>query len=81
MDDVNEQMALRDRLRRELWRRKTPQQRMRDMARLQESMWATLRRSPDGYAHFLRRNFKARAVLVQGAYREGAKTRSCAKSE
>ena len=66
MEDVSEQLALRDRWRRELWRRKTPQQRMRDMARLQESMWATLRRSPDGYAHFLRRNSKARAIPVQG---------------
>jgi len=35
---------------------------MADMARLHQAMWATLMSSPDGYAHFLRRNYKARAV-------------------
>jgi hypothetical protein len=67
MEDLNEQLALRDRFRRKLWQRKTPEQRMQDMARMQESMWATMRRSPDGYAHFIRRNFKARAVSIQGS--------------
>jgi hypothetical protein len=62
MDDLSKQLARRDSFRRKLALRKTPQERMRDMAQLQETMWATLRRSPEGYAHFLRRNFKARAV-------------------
>jgi hypothetical protein len=44
--------------------RQTPAERMRAMRRLQETAWAALRRSPDGYAHFLRRNFKARAIRV-----------------
>lgn len=65
MDDLAEQFARRDRLRRKLALEKTPEQRMRDMARLQERMWATLRSSPDGYAHFLRRNYKARAIKVR----------------
>jgi hypothetical protein len=62
MDDLSEQLAIRDSLRRKLALRKTPQERMRDMQRLQERTWATLRSSPEGYAHFMRRNFKARAV-------------------
>jgi hypothetical protein len=65
MDDLAEQLARRDSFRRKLALRKTPQERMRDMAKLQETMWATLRRSPEGYAYFLRRNFKARAVLMR----------------
>jgi len=35
------------------------------MTQIQKTMWATLRSSPEGYAHFLRRNFKARAIDVQ----------------
>jgi hypothetical protein len=65
MDDLAEQIARRDSFRRKLALGKTPQERMGDMAKLQETMWATLRRSPEGYAHFLRRNFKARAVAVR----------------
>jgi hypothetical protein len=65
MDDFAEQFARRNRLRRKLALEKTPEQRMVDMARLQERMWATLRNSPDGYAHFLRRNYKARAIKVR----------------
>jgi hypothetical protein len=62
MDDLAHQLAVRDRFRQKLAARMTPEQRMRAMARLQEAMWETFRRSPDGYAHFLRRNFKARAI-------------------
>ena len=43
----------------------TPEERLRDLARLQEATWAILRSSPAGYAHFLRRNFKARAIEVR----------------
>jgi hypothetical protein len=62
MDDLTEQLARRDRLRRKLALLKTPEQRMADFARLQQRMWTTLLSNPQGYAHFLRRNFKARAV-------------------
>jgi hypothetical protein len=62
MDDIADQLAIRDRLRRKLALQKTPEQRMEDMGRLQERVWATMRSSPDGYAHFLRRNFKARSI-------------------
>ena len=63
MDDkIAAQLAARDRVRKSLALAKTPAQRMADMARLQQAMWATLHRSPEGYRHFLRRNFKARAI-------------------
>ncbi len=62
MDDVGKQLAARDRFRRALSWRKTPDERMRAMMDLQRRTWETLRASPNGYAHFLRRNFKARAA-------------------
>jgi hypothetical protein len=68
MDEISQQLALRDSLRRKLALAKTPAERMREMARLQEAAWETLRRSPQGYAHFLRRNFKARSITVRGPH-------------
>ena len=65
MTDPIEQLMTRDRLRRRLASRATPAERVRDLARLQEASWAILRQSPEGYAHFLRRNFKARAIEVR----------------
>jgi len=65
-DEISKELAKRDRYRRKLTLLKTPAERMADMARLQESAMALLRANPAGYAHFLRRNHKARAV----SYRE-----------
>ena len=65
MTDPAQQLVRRDRLRRKLSESATPAERVRDLARLQEATWATLRSSPAGYAHFLRRNFKARAIEVR----------------
>jgi hypothetical protein len=65
MDELAEQLARRDRVRRFLAMKKTPEQRMTDMAKLQRAMWERMRSSPEGYAHFLRRNFKARAIDVK----------------
>jgi hypothetical protein len=64
MDDISRHLAARDRYRRRLALLKTPEQRMQDMERLQQQMWATLQSSPEGYAHFLRRNYKARAIPI-----------------
>ncbi|HEY8749444.1 MAG TPA: hypothetical protein VIM11_15775 [Tepidisphaeraceae bacterium] len=63
-DDIASQLAIRDSYRRKLAMLKTPAERMRDMERLQAEMWARLRSSPEGYAHFLRRNYKTRAIPV-----------------
>ena len=69
VDDLWEQLAARDRMRARLARLAAPAERVRDMARLQEATWEVLRRSPEGYAHFLRRNFKKRAIPVPPADR------------
>jgi hypothetical protein len=64
MDDIASQFELRDSFRRKMALLKTPAERMRDMAKLQERACAILRSNPQGYAHFLRRNYKARAINV-----------------
>jgi hypothetical protein len=66
MDDLSEQLAARDRFRRALYRSQTPDERMREMMRLQQATWDALLASPAGYAHFLRRNFRKRAVDAPG---------------
>lgn len=40
----------------------SPDKRIQAMMDLQQKAWDLLRSSPQGYAHFLRRNFKARAM-------------------
>jgi len=62
MDDIAEQLAIRDRMRRRHWQSLTPEQRLDAMSRFQARAWAILRSNPTGYAHFMRRNFKARAI-------------------
>jgi len=61
-DDIASRLRARDRFRKKLSSLKTPEQRMAEMSRLQQAMWETLRRSPEGYSHFIRRNFKARRI-------------------
>jgi cytochrome c-type biogenesis protein CcmH/NrfG len=68
MNDIAEQLAIRDRMRRRYWLSQTPQQRLAEMARLQEQAWKILRSSEAGYAHFIRRNFKARSVGPDGPH-------------
>ena len=67
MEDISQQLAARDRMRRRLALQATPEERVRDMMRLSQETWDLLRRSPEGYANFLRRNFKARAIVVRDA--------------
>jgi hypothetical protein len=62
MDDIAQQLARRDRVRRHYWQSLTHEQRLDEMSRLQARAWAILRSNPDGYAHFMRRNMKARAI-------------------
>lgn len=64
MDDISDQLAARDRFRRAVYARQSPAERMEAMRRLQRMTWRVLQSSPNGYAHFLRRNFRARAVDV-----------------
>jgi len=62
MDDIAEQLARRDRVRWHYWQSLTFEQRLDAMSRLQARAWAILRSNPDGYARFIRRNMKARAI-------------------
>jgi len=64
MDDIAEQLARRDRVRRHYSQSLTPEQRLDAMSRHQARAWAILRSNPDGYAHFIRRNMKVRAIDV-----------------
>src|ERR1700719_2159512 len=61
MDDISEQLAIRDSYRRKLAKLKTPAERMPDFFEMQQRMWTILESSPEGYARFLRRNYKNRA--------------------
>jgi hypothetical protein len=70
VDDISEQLALRDSCRRKVALLKTPEERVRDMAALQQRMWKLRELNPAGYAHFMRRNFKARAVDFEGPHDE-----------
>jgi hypothetical protein len=63
-EEIAQQFARRDRLRKKLAARETYSERMQKMAALQETTWKALQASPTGWAHFLRRNFKARAIDV-----------------
>ena len=65
MDDIFEQLARRDHYRRRLNLAKTPEQRMAEMAKLQQQAWETLRSNPAGYGHFMRRNFRERAIRTR----------------
>jgi hypothetical protein len=62
MDDISEQLARRDRYRRKLNWAKTPEQRVAEMWQHLKYADAVLRSNPAGYAHFLRRNHKKRAI-------------------
>jgi len=70
MDHLSKQLAIRDRMRKRLTAQSTPAERLEKMLRLQRRAWDLLQQSPQGYAHFLRRNFKARAIAIpQDQYR------------
>jgi len=56
------ELAARDRyMRQKMWQM-TPRERLAAMARLMEQSRALLEKNPTATAHFMRRNFKARAT-------------------
>ena len=64
MDDMAEQFARRDRYRRKLAWAKTPEQRMTEFFERQARAAERMRQNPEGYAWFLRRNYKKRAIHI-----------------
>lgn len=55
-------LQVRDRVRRALALSMTPGERLAKQAELTEALFAQLRKNPEGWERFLRRNFKKRAV-------------------
>lgn len=70
MSDNADALMAREKAQREKNWRSTPEERMRQLAVLQETAFQWLRRSPKGYRHFLRRNYKSRrAEMIDGTVR------------
>jgi hypothetical protein len=64
-EQTAKEIEVRNRFMRNRWLRLTPSERLEEMAKLQQRSWEILRSSPEGYAHFIRRNFKARSVRTE----------------
>jgi hypothetical protein len=62
IDPTADMLTARDRARRARDRALSPAERLAAMRQLIERSWGALERHPEGRAHFLRRNFRARAV-------------------
>ncbi len=62
MEDIAEQFAIRDSYRRKLYARMTPAERMERFWLLQEHLFDQLKRSPQAYEWFRRRNISKRAI-------------------
>jgi hypothetical protein len=62
MEDITEQLALRDRYLKKVNGAKTPEQRMAEAWVFLKFVDATMRSNPAGYAKFVRRNYKKRAT-------------------
>lgn len=70
MDDLAEQLARRDRLRKRMATQRTPEERLRVFEQMQAAARDVLRNNPKGYAQFLKRNFAARAIDVRSNHAE-----------
>jgi hypothetical protein len=66
MEDIAGQLALRDRFLKHRWQELPPIQRLKEIDELQQRSWHILKMSPQGYARFLKRNFKKRSFDYNG---------------
>jgi len=62
MSDESEQLARRDRIMRAHYAAMMPRQRLTRMAELEAQSMDVLRRNPEAFQRFWRRNLRARAV-------------------
>lgn len=62
MEDIAEQLAIRDRFRRRVAQQRTPEERMELMLRLQHQARQLLNAGSEAHAQFLRRNMKKRSI-------------------
>lgn len=65
MDEIADQLQVRDRVMRRMQAQLTPEQRMARWEVLQAECFAALRASPEGYRRFMERNRRQRAVSVR----------------
>jgi hypothetical protein len=59
---IADQLAIRDRFRGRIWAAQSWEERLVALDRHLTSSEATMRTSPQGYAHFLRRNYRKRST-------------------
>jgi hypothetical protein len=70
MEDIVEKLAARDRFLRKMAARQTPDEQMRDMWRMQRESWERLKRIPQAWDLYKRRQFKKRAINGRPEYFE-----------
>jgi hypothetical protein len=61
-NEIDAALEARRRLQKRQLLSETPEQRLVRFVKLQNAAFETLRSSPDGWKHFLRRNYKSRRV-------------------
>ena len=67
--EIQDAIERRDRYRRRYELRRSPGERLAAFYELQQTAFALLRASPEGYQHFLRRNYASRRTeIVDGRY-------------
>jgi hypothetical protein len=70
MDDISQKLAIRDSFLRKLAAAQSPDERMRDMWRMQRESWERLTRIPEAWNFYKRQQFKQRAIDVRPEYLE-----------
>ena len=68
MDDIAEKLAIRDSFLRKMAAKQTPDERMREMRRMQQAAWERLQRIPEAWELYKRRQLKKRAIDVRPEY-------------
>jgi hypothetical protein len=69
-DSIDRAIDIRTRYQRQMWENRTADERLAEMAKLQQVSFRVLRESPSGYQHFLRRNMASRrAEVIDGVWR------------
>jgi hypothetical protein len=68
MDNVEQQLAIRDSFLRKMAAKQSADERMREMWRLQKASWERLQRIPEAWELYKRQQFKQRAIDVRPEY-------------
>ena len=68
--DIAQKLAIRDIFLRKMAAKQTPDEQMRDMWQMQQASWERLKRIPQAWDLYKRRQFKKRAIDVRPEYLE-----------